>query len=482
MQLGEILLQSQTQLGRVSAQRGSAYYGLGDSVHRAVEGAPASHIRIITAGHYGSRGSITVQHGNASHHTLGRSQLGLATKGHQHSATTDGAIKALGKALLTAHVQATHIGQPSSLQISGSSNLCRHTLEDILGFFFGNSYIGMLSDAVGVQESTGQVYNLIPTPEHYQTGLSGNLSHNRSFKVFFISIFNESVTVCSFNNHSHTLLGFRNSQLGTIQALIFLRNLIQIDHEAIGELANSNGNATSAKIVAAFNHSGDSWIAEQALNLALGGRIALLYLGTAAHQGIHSVLLRRAGSAAAAITAGLTAQEDNDITCGRTLTAHRAAGRRTHNATDFHAFSNEFIMIIFLYMTGCQANLVTIGAIAGSGTNSNLALGQLARQGLAYRSARIGAAGDAHSLINIGTTGQGVANSAAKAGSGAAEGLDFRRMVMGFILKHNQPILGLAIHFDGYHDGASVDFLGLVQISQLTLLAQLLHADNSDIH
>ena len=53
---------------------------------------------------------------------------------------------------------------------------------------------------------------------------------------------------------------------------------------------------------------------------------------------------------------------------------------------------------------------------------------------------------------------------------------------MGFVLKHNQPILGLAIHFDRYYDGASVDFLGLVQISQLTLLAQLLHADNSDIH
>ena len=51
----------------------------------------------------------------------------------------------------------------------------------------------------------------------------------------------------------------------------------------LSQSGDVDGNATGAKVVAAFNHSGDSWIAEQALNLALGGRITLLNLSTAAH-------------------------------------------------------------------------------------------------------------------------------------------------------------------------------------------------------
>ena len=167
VQLREILLQRQTQLSRVSAQSSSAYHGLGYSIHSAVEGTPASHSRIITAGHNRGSGSIAVQHGDTAHHALGRSELGFATKGHQHSATADGAIKALGKALFAAHIQAAQISQPSRLQIRSSSNLSRNLLKNILGFLLSHSYISVLSYAVSIEESTGQVHNLIPTPEHY---------------------------------------------------------------------------------------------------------------------------------------------------------------------------------------------------------------------------------------------------------------------------------------------------------------------------
>ena len=194
------------------------------------------------------------------------------------------------------------------------------------------------------------------------------------------------------------------------------------------------------------------------------------------------MLLGRASSTAAAIATGLAAQQNNNIASCRTLTTHSTAGCSTHNAANFHTLSYEFIMIVFLNMTGCQANLVTIGAVASSSADSNLALGQLTGQGFAHGSARVSAAGNTHCLVYIGATGKRIANSTAKAGGSAAEGLDFGGMVMGFVLEHNQPVLSLAIHFDGHHDGASIDFLGLVQIVQLALLAQLLHPDNGNIH
>ena len=133
-------------------------------------------------------------------------------------------------------------------------------------------------------------------------------------------------------------------------------------------------------------------------------------------------------------------------------------------------------------MAGSQTNLVAVGAIAGSSTDGNLALRQLAGQSFANRRARISTAGYAHSLIYIGTTGQRIADCAAQAGCSTAERFNFRRMVMRFVFKHYQPLFRFAVDFDRHNYGAGIDFFGLVKVSQLAFLAQLLHADNSNIH
>ena len=55
-------------------------------------------------------------------------------------------------------------------------------------------------------------------------------------------------------------------------------------------------------------------------------------------------------------------------------------------------------------------------------------------------------------------------------------------MVVGFVLKQQQPGLGHAVHGHVHLDGAGVDFLGLVQLVKLSVCPQVLDSDGSQIH
>ena len=340
----------------------------------------------------------------------------------------------------------------------------------------------MLSNAVGIEESAGQVNNFIATPEHNQARFFGNVGNNSCFQVFFVSIFDEGIAVSGSDNNSHTLLRFGDSQLGAVQAFVFFGNLVEVDNKTVGQLADSNGYTACTEVVAAFDHCGYGRVAEQTLDFAFGWRITLLYLCAAAHEGVNGVLLGGTGCTAAAVTAGFAAQQHYDIAGSGTLTANCATGSSADYAADFHTLRNKFIMIVFLYMAGCQTDLVAVGAVACSCADGNLALRQLTGQGFADWGARVGTAGYTHSLIYIGTAGQRIADCTAEAGCSAAERFDFGRMVMGFVFEHYQPLFSLAVDFDRHNDRACVDFFGLVKVSQLAFIAQLLHADYGNVH
>ena len=194
------------------------------------------------------------------------------------------------------------------------------------------------------------------------------------------------------------------------------------------------------------------------------------------------MLLGRTSSTATAITAGTTAYQHNNILSGRNFTNYIYLWCSCNNSTNLHALSQEALMIYLGNLTSSQANLITIGAIACCCPQSNLLLWQLALQGFANRTAWICCTGNTHSLIYIGTARQWIADSTAQTGSSATKWLNLSRMVMGFVLEHNQPFLIFATNICINHNTASVDFLGLVQILQLALLPQCLHANNSQIH
>ena len=143
-------------------------------------------------------------------------------------------------------------------------------------------------------------------------------------------------------------------------------------------------------------------------------------------------------------------------------------------------------MIDFLHVTRSETDLVSVGGIAVRRAAHQLFLGKLSLQGLGHRNRGIRRARHTHGLIDIAAPGKGVADRAAQTGGRAAEGLDFRGMVVGLILEEHQPLLRLravpVIHLHRNDDGAGVDLLGFLHVRKLSFLLQLTHARKRQIH
>ena len=139
-------------------------------------------------------------------------------------------------------------------------------------------------------------------------------------------------------------------------------------------------------------------------------------------------------------------------------------------------------MVYLTDLTGRQADLVAVGAVARSCGGDDLLLRQLALDGLLERGQRVARAGDAHRLIDVGAAGQRVADGAAQTGGRAAERLDLGRVVVGLVFKLQQPVLLLAVDVDLDLDRAGVDLLGLVQVLEQALLLEGFGADGGQVH
>ena len=129
-----------------------------------------------------------------------------------------------------------------------------------------------------------------------------------------------------------------------------------------------------------------------------------------------------------------------------------------------------------------KADLVSVCGKPVCSAGGNPALLQTPGHGFFHRRIRVCAAGYAHGLVRIGTAGQNIANRAAKAGGRAAKRLNFRRMVMRFVFKFQQPFFRLSIHFNVRRYAACVDFVALVQIVDNALIFQRLGTHGAQIH
>ena len=480
----KILLEGQAHLVGTAAQSHHLCNRLNYRIHSAMERAPLHQIRVIAVGHGSSRSSLSPQHRQLCYHALRRGKLVLAAKRHQHAVAADGRVKTLCQPLLAAYIQILQVFQPCLFQIrSQRSHLARNLIQvAIVLIRCLHHQADMLPYTVGIKEITAQVDNGILPPVHHQAAVISNHSHYRSLKVFLVSSSHELLHVITGNNYSHALLGLGNSQLGAIQALVLLLDGIQVNHQSVSQLADGNGHAACTKVVATLDHAADFRIPEQALNLSLRRRIALLHFGTAGSQGFQRMLLGRAGSTATAITAGTAAYQHDNIIRRRNLADHVHLRSCCNYGTDFHALGQKALMIYLGNLSGSQSDLIAVGAVTGCCPQGNLLLRQLALQGLTDRTPRVSGTSHAHGLINIGTAGQWVADGTAQAGSSAAERLNLSRMVMGFVLEHNQPVLVFAINVGIDNDAAGINLVRLVQVLQLALLPESLHADNSQVH
>ncbi len=127
-------------------------------------------------------------------------------------------------------------------------------------------------------------------------------------------------------------------------------------------------------------------------------------------------------------------------------------------------------MVKLIYLSGCQANLVTIRTVPRRSRRHNFPLRQFAPQCFRNRRKRVARTRHTHRGIHIGTSAQRVTDCPAHTGCRAAERFNLRRMVMCFVLEQKQPFFRTAFRFHVNFHRAGIDFLRFVQLFQLTLL------------
>ncbi len=189
-----------------------------------------------------------------------------------------------------------------------------------------------------------------------------------------------------------------------------------------------------------------------------------------------------AGGPAAAVPPGGPAQQQHHVAGLGYLPPHRRKRHRAQHRAQLHALGQVARVVILPHLPGGQAYLIAVAGIARRRRLHQLALRQLAGQGIGYRGQRVARAGDPHGPKHITAVGKRVAYRAANAGGRPAKGFNLGGVVVGFIFEEEQPGLGLAVNVGADVDAAGVDFLALVHPGEPPLCRKALGPDDREVH
>ncbi len=116
------------------------------------------------------------------------------------------------------------------------------------------------------------------------------------------------------------------------------------------------------------------------------------------------------------------------------------------------------------------------------GGGGELALGELAGNGLGDGDGGVRRPGDPHGLVDVAPAGEGVPDGPADAGGRPAEGLNFGGVVVGLVFKHQQPLLLFPVHIHRDFNGAGVDLLRFIQVPENAGLFQVPGPHGGKVH
>ena len=429
---------------------------------------------VIAPCHQGACCGIFLFYGYFIYHRLDGCFLVFTAERHQNCARTDCGVETFRQTSLRADVQILCQFHVACFEISGNF-FCEF-------FRRSGSHIDVFFRTIGIQECTGQMYDLFAVPCHFQCRFFCYSGNHCCFQVFLECQFFESFYVICSNHNCHSFLRFGNSQFCAVQTIIFLRYCIQVDFQTICQFTDGNGNTACTKVVTTFDEFGGLGISEQSLQFSFFGSVTLLYFCAAAFQRFYCMGFGGACRTAAAVTACFAAQQDYDITVFRTFSAYVFRRSRCDNCTDFHSLRNITGVIQFINLTCSQTDLVTVRAVACCCSLYDGSLRQFAGNCFGYGFQRVSCTCYTHRSVNIGTTAQRVTDGTAHACSRTAEGFDFCRMVVCFIFEQQQPFLCFAFYINVDFYCTSVDFFGFIQTIQFAFFFQEFRCDCTNIH
>ena len=407
-------------------------------------------------------------------HGLDGRALIPAAEGHEHRTGSDGGVEPLGKAAAGADVQIGGKRQHTGPEVR------RHSL--FKGFRCFGRDLGVLLRAVGAEERPRQIDDHATVPAHAQPRRFGDARDQRGLEVLLPGEAAEGLRVLRRDDDGHALLGFRDGELRAVESVVFARDRVQIHVQPVRELADGHADAAGSEVVAALDEPRGVRIAEEPLQLALLGRVALLHLGAAGVERRERVRLGGARGTAAAVAPRAPAEQDHRVAGQRLLASDVFRRDRRDDRADLQMLGRVAGVVELVHLPGGQADLVAVGGIAGGRRRDELSLRQLAGQRPVGRLQGVGRAGDAHGGVDVRPPGERVADGAADAGGRAAEGLDLRGVVVRFIFEQEQPRLRAGIRLHGDFYGAGVHFLRLVEPGKPPLGFEHLRRERGDVH
>ena len=194
----------------------------------------------------------------------------------------------------------------------------------------------MLRRAIGIQERPADIHDGLPVPPHGEPGVFLHQSHLRGLKVLRRRQGQECFLVPGGHHHRHPLLAFRDGQFRSVQALVLLRNRVQVNVQPVRQFPDSHGHAAGAKVIAPLDQLRGRGIAEQPLQLPLLRGVALLHLRPAGFHAVGIMGLGGSGGPADAVPAGGPAQQDHHVPGSWPLPAHVFRRSRGDDRPDLH--------------------------------------------------------------------------------------------------------------------------------------------------
>ena len=119
---------------------------------------------------------------------------------------------------------------------------------------------------------------------HDQTRLLCNGRDDCRFQILCLSDLEESLLVGCCDDNSHSFLGFADGKFRAVQAFVLLRHDVQVDVQAVSQLADGNGNTARTEVIAPLDHAGCFAVAEQSLKFPLFRSVTLLHFCAAVFQ------------------------------------------------------------------------------------------------------------------------------------------------------------------------------------------------------
>ena len=439
-------------------------------------GAPAAQVRIEAEGH--DAGGIGSGGRQLLYGDLGLGSLEQASVRHQDRGTAYRAVEHLHQALLGCHVRLPHQGKHAGTQVlpfrTAQERIhIRHRL---------HRGLCEMRRAGAVYESAAEVCDLRAVVEHAHAAGVRNIGHITYLYIVREREAFELRSVFSSHDYGHALLRLADRQLGGVQAVVLHGHAVQVDVQAVSKLADCYAHAASAEVVGTLDEARNLGAAEEALELALLGGIALLHLAAGGLEGRAGMALGRSGRTADAVAAGASAQQKHHVAGDGLLAAHVRCLYGSYHGTDLKALCGVAGVVDFAHVCGCEADLVAVAGIAGRGLAGDYALGQLAGDGIRHACADVAGAGDTHCLVDVGAAGKRVADCAAEAGGCATERFYLGRMVVCLVLELQQPLLRAGGGIDVHEDAAGVVLAAHLEVVQETLRTQVTGAHGRHFH